>query len=104
MPAQGYFTSGLVLWKRWGQTFRGPLVIRERASLPRRGWSTYSRYSTRMRSHPGGRFSLALSLNHFSAMIVFALLISIATAGLTQRTTRGRIRHAGISFALFVMI
>jgi hypothetical protein len=43
-------------------------------------------------------------LNHFRAMIIFALLISIATAGLTQRTTRGRIRHAGISFALFVVI
>ena len=37
-------------------------------------------------------------------MSLFALLLSAAIAGLTQRTTRERVKFAAISFALFVGI
>ena len=35
-------------------------------------------------------------------MVAFVLLVSAALAGLTQRTTAGRIRYAAWSFALFL--
>jgi hypothetical protein len=45
-----------------------------------------------------------MRLNHFGAMIVFALLISVALAALGQRSGVQRFRYALWSFALFVFI
>ena len=35
-------------------------------------------------------------------MVAFALLVSAALGALTQRTTRGRLKYAAWSFALFL--
>jgi hypothetical protein len=43
-------------------------------------------------------------LNHFGAMLLFALLISAAFAALGQRNGIERLRYAIWSFALFVLI
>jgi hypothetical protein len=60
----------------------------------------------RTKSQPGGGNSVeALAhVSHFWAMVLFALLISVAAGSLTQRTTRQRIRYAGWSFGLFLLI
>jgi hypothetical protein len=41
---------------------------------------------------------------HFGAMMIFALLLSAATACLTQRTARARIQYAALSFGLLMII
>jgi hypothetical protein len=45
-----------------------------------------------------------LRLGHFGAMILFALLVSMALACLTQRTASGWIKYTLWSLALFVVI
>jgi hypothetical protein len=47
---------------------------------------------------------LGASLSHFSAMVIFALLVSVAFASLGRRTMTGRIRIALLSLALFLAI
>jgi hypothetical protein len=46
----------------------------------------------------------ALRLSHFGAMLLFALLVSLVLACLTQRTSSGGVKYALWSFALFVLI
>lgn len=46
----------------------------------------------------------ALWLNHLGAMLLFALLVSLALACLTQRTRAGGVKYALWSFALFVLV
>ena len=46
----------------------------------------------------------ALRLNHLGAMLLFALLVSLALACLTQRTRAGGVKYALWSFALFVLV
>jgi len=46
----------------------------------------------------------ALRLNHLGAMLLFALLVSVALACLTQRATSGGVKYALWSFALFVLV
>jgi len=43
-------------------------------------------------------------MSHFSALLLFALLASLALACVTHRTTVERIKYALWSFALFVLI
>jgi len=43
-------------------------------------------------------------LNHFTTMLFFALLISVAFAALGQRRGLERFRYAVWSFALFVLV
>jgi hypothetical protein len=43
-------------------------------------------------------------MSHFAAMLLFALLASMALACLARRTTAGRIRYAAMSFVLFIAI
>ncbi len=43
-------------------------------------------------------------LSHFGAMLLFAALVSISVACLLRRTPRERVRHAAITFSLFVLI
>ena len=59
-----------------------------------------------MKSRRGGESKVgALAhLSHFWAMVLFALLISVAAGSLTQRTTRERIRYAAWSFGMFLLI
>jgi hypothetical protein len=45
-----------------------------------------------------------LNLSHFGIMLLFALLVSMALACLTQRTASNWIKYALWSFALFVVI
>jgi hypothetical protein len=44
-----------------------------------------------------------LMLSHFWAMILFALLVSMALGALTRRTTAERIKYAAWSFLLFLL-
>jgi predicted membrane channel-forming protein YqfA (hemolysin III family) len=44
------------------------------------------------------------NLSHFGIMLLFALLVSMALACLTQQTASNRIKYALWSFALFVVI
>ncbi len=46
----------------------------------------------------------ALHLSHFGAMLLFALLVSLVLACLTQRTSSGGVKYALWSFALFVLV
>ena len=46
----------------------------------------------------------ALRLSHLGAMLLFALLVSVALACLSQRTRAGGIKYALWSFALFVLV
>ena len=43
-------------------------------------------------------------MGHFAAMLLFAVLVSLALACLARRTTAGRIRYAAKSFLLFIVI
>jgi hypothetical protein len=43
-----------------------------------------------------------MHFSHFFMMVAFALLVSAALGALTQRTTRGRLKYAAWSFALFL--
>jgi hypothetical protein len=45
-----------------------------------------------------------LNLSHFGIMLLFALLVSMALACLTQRTAPNWIKYTLWSFALFVVI
>jgi hypothetical protein len=45
-----------------------------------------------------------LRINHFAAMVLFALLIATAFAALGQRNGLERLRYAIWSFALFILI
>jgi cytochrome bd-type quinol oxidase subunit 2 len=45
-----------------------------------------------------------IHLSHFAAMLLFALLVSVALACVTRRTTRERIRYAAWSFAMFALV
>jgi hypothetical protein len=45
-----------------------------------------------------------LRLSHFGAMLLFALLVSVALAGLSHRTRAGGVKYALWSFALFVLV
>lgn len=45
-----------------------------------------------------------LRINHFAAMVLFALLIATAFAALGQRNGLQRLRYAIWSFALFILI
>ena len=45
-----------------------------------------------------------LRIDHFAAMVVFALLIATAFAALGQRNGLERLRYAIWSFALFILI
>jgi cell division septal protein FtsQ len=42
--------------------------------------------------------------SHLSALLLFALFSSLALAGLTQRSTAGRVRYAAWSFFLFLAV
>lgn len=43
-------------------------------------------------------------LSHFRAMVIFALLVSVAFACFGRRTLLGRIKYALLSLALFLAI
>jgi len=43
-------------------------------------------------------------MTHFSAMLLFAALISIAVGSLARRTAANRIRYALWTFALFLLV
>jgi hypothetical protein len=43
-------------------------------------------------------------LNHFSALLIFAALVSIAIGFLARHTAARRVRYALWSFALFVLV
>jgi hypothetical protein len=43
-------------------------------------------------------------LSHFSAMCLFALLVSIALAGLTKRTALERVKYAASCFLKFLAV
>jgi len=45
-----------------------------------------------------------LRLSHLAAMLLFALLVSVALACLTQRVRPGGVKYALWSFALFVVV
>ena len=46
----------------------------------------------------------ALRLSHLGAMLLFALLVSVVLACLTQRIRSGGVKYALWSFALFVLV
>jgi len=59
-----------------------------------------------MKSPPVGdaeMLAAVLMLSHFWAMILFALLVSMALGALTRRTTAERIEYAAWSFLLFLL-
>ncbi len=45
-----------------------------------------------------------LRLSHFGAMLLFALLVSVVLACLTQRARPGGLKYALWSFTLFVLV
>lgn len=45
-----------------------------------------------------------LHLGHFRAMVIFALLVSVALAGLGEHTPTQRIKYALWSFVLFLAV
>lgn len=49
-------------------------------------------------------FAGGLQLSHFAAMVMFALLVSVALGCLVRHTTAARIKYALWSFALFILI
>ena len=48
--------------------------------------------------------AIGTHLSHFSAMVIFALLISVAFACFGKRTLGGRVKFALWSLALFLLI
>lgn len=46
----------------------------------------------------------ARPVSHFSALLIFALLVSVAIASIGERTTVERIKYAAWSFFLFIVI
>jgi hypothetical protein len=49
-------------------------------------------------------FPSLLHVNHFGALLIFALFVSIAIGFLARGTNRGRLRYALWSLAMFVII
>jgi hypothetical protein len=49
-------------------------------------------------------FASGVQLSHFVAMLIFAMLVSVALGCLVRHTTAGRIRYAIWSFALFIIV
>ena len=49
-------------------------------------------------------FGALIHLSHFGAMVIFALLVSIAFACIGRHTTATRIKYALLSFLLFLAI
>jgi hypothetical protein len=47
---------------------------------------------------------MIFNLSHFQAMILFALMVSVAFGFLSRRPMRDRAKYIGWSFLLFVMI
>lgn len=45
----------------------------------------------------------SVRISHFFAMSVFALLVSIALAGLTKRTAKERVKYAASCFVKFLV-
>ena len=45
-----------------------------------------------------------MRLSHFWAMALFALLVSVATAGIGRRTLRQRVRYAAWSLAAYILV
>ncbi len=45
-----------------------------------------------------------MHISHFSAMLLFAALVSVALACLGWRSAAGRIKYAVWTFALFVLV
>ena len=45
-----------------------------------------------------------MNLGHFAAMAIFAALVSVALACLTQRTVKGKIKYAAWTFAMFIVV
>jgi hypothetical protein len=43
-------------------------------------------------------------ISHFSAMCLFALLVSVALAGLTKRTASERVKYAASCFVKFLAV
>ena len=48
--------------------------------------------------------NVARHVSHFSAMLIFALLVSLAIACVGERTAIERIKYAAWSFFLFILI
>jgi hypothetical protein len=46
----------------------------------------------------------AKPISHFSALLIFALMASLALASVAQRTTVDRVKYAVWSFFLFVAV
>ena len=51
-----------------------------------------------------GNRPMIFNLSHFQAMILFALMVSIAFGFLSRRPMRERAKYIGWSFLLFVLI
>lgn len=49
-------------------------------------------------------FRSLVHVNHFAALMIFALFLSIAIGFLARRTVAGRLRYVLWSFALFVIV
>ena len=47
---------------------------------------------------------MTADVNHFAAMAGFALLASIALGCVAPRSNAGRLRHAAVSFLMFMVI
>ena len=47
---------------------------------------------------------MRIHLNHFAAMVIFALLVSVAFACVGRHTAATRIKYALLSFLLFLAI
>jgi uncharacterized membrane protein len=47
---------------------------------------------------------MAMKFTHFEALVVFALVISVAFALLSKQTTKERIRYLVWSFLAFVLV
>ena len=45
-----------------------------------------------------------MHLGHFWTMLLFALLVSLATSCLGRRTLQQRMRYAALSFAAYILI
>ncbi len=45
-----------------------------------------------------------MHVSHFSAMLLFAALVSVALACLGRRSVLGRIKYAAWTFAMFVLV
>ena len=53
---------------------------------------------------PGGKNESTMRLTHFQAMVLFALVISVAFAFLSKKSPRERLKYAIWSFIAFLVI